>query len=74
MALRPDNTLITNREMASELLLAPFAAVARWIENYAVSNARTQAIRAVTEMTDAELQAKGLTRAEAMRMVFPHDA
>ena len=74
MALRPDNTLISNREMVSELLLAPFAAVARWIENYAVSNARTQAIRAVADMTDAELQAKGLTRAEAMRMVFPHDA
>lgn len=74
MALRSDNTLISNRETISELLLAPFAAVARWFERYAVSNARTQAIRAVVEMTDEELRAKGLTRAEAMRMVFPHDA
>ena len=71
MALHPDNTLISNREVLTELVLAPFAAVARWIENYAEKSARTQALRAIADMTDAELQAKGLTRVEAIRMVFP---
>ena len=73
MALRPDNTLITNREILAEVLLAPFAALAGWFENYAMNNARTQALRAVANMSDAELAAKGLTRAEALRMVAPHD-
>lgn len=74
MALRPDNTLISNRELITELLLAPFYALARGIEKYAESNARTQALRAVADMSDAELRARGLTRAEAVRMVFPYDA
>ncbi|SFS21732.1 DUF1127 domain-containing protein [Yoonia litorea] len=74
MSLRPDNTLITNREMLTELVLAPFYALARGIERLAESNARTQALRAVSDMTDAELKAKGLTRAEAAAMVFHHDA
>jgi hypothetical protein len=73
MALRPDNTLITNREILTEVLLAPFAALAGWVEHYATNNARTQALRAVANMSDAELAAKGLTRAEALRMVTPHD-
>lgn len=74
MALRPDNTLISNRELITELLLAPFYALARGIENYAESNARTQALRAVADMSDAELRAKGLTRADAIALVFRHDA
>lgn len=73
MALQSDNTLITNREMLTELVLAPFYALARGIEYYAENNATTKALRAVGQMSDEELAAKGLTRAEAVRMVLPHD-
>ena len=74
MALRPDNSLITNREMIFELLAAPLNALTRWIETIAESNARTQALRAIVEISDADLQAKGLTRAEAVALAFRHDA
>ncbi len=74
MSIRPDNTLITTREMIIELVLTPFRAFAHLVETLAESNARTQALRAISEMSDAELKAKGMTRAEAVAMMFRHDA
>ena len=74
MALRPDNTLISNRETLIELLLAPFRALVRGIERMAEQNARTQALRAIADMPEAELRAKGLTRSEAASLVLHHDA
>lgn len=74
MTLRPDNTLISNREMLTELVLMPFRAVVRVMEKLSESNARTQALAEVGAMTDEELRAKGMTRADAIAMVFRHDA
>lgn len=74
MAIRPDNTLISNREMAIELLLAPFAAFGTLMHNLAENNSRMQALQALSTITDAELQARGLTRADAVSQTFRHDA
>lgn len=74
MALRPDNTLISNREILIELLMAPLRAIGRGLQHLAVSNARTQALREIAEIPEAELSAKGLTRAELISRTFRHDA
>ncbi len=74
MSLRPDNTLISNREMLIELVLTPFRALGAAIENYAVSNARTQTLQAIAAIPEEELRAKGLTRADVVSMNFRHDA
>ena len=74
MALRPDNTLISNREMLVELISTPFRAMGAAIENLMVSNSRTQALQAIAAVSDEELRAKGLTRADLISMAFRHDA
>lgn len=74
MTLRPDNTLISNREMLVELVLTPFRAFARLLESLAENNSRAQALAAVSAIPEEELRAKGLTRADAISMVFRHDA
>ena len=74
MSIRPDNTMITTREMMVELVLAPFRAFGHLIESLAESNARVQSLRAISEMSDAELEAKGYTRADYVAMMFRHDA
>ncbi|MEO1641216.1 MAG: DUF1127 domain-containing protein [Pseudomonadota bacterium] len=74
MSLRPDNTLISNREMIVELVLAPFRAFGRLIEKLAENNSRTQALAAIGAMSEEELRRKGLTRAEAIQMVFRREA
>ena len=73
MALRPDNTLISNREMLTELVLSPFNAFVRWIDRVGESRARAQALSAIGELSDAQLAARGLTRADAIAMVFRKD-
>ena len=74
MALRPDNTLISNRELLTELVLAPFRAIGRALEHMAVSNSRTQAIQEIAAIPDDQLRARGVTRAELISMTFRHDA
>ncbi len=74
MSIRPDNTLISNREMLLELLVTPFRAFGRLLHNLAENNSRTQALQAIAAISDADLRAKGLTRADAVSMVFRHDA
>ncbi|WP_411891098.1 DUF1127 domain-containing protein [Yoonia sp. SDW83-1] len=74
MAFQTDNTLISNREMMIELVLTPFRAIGRWFISLAENNSRTQALRQINNMTDADLAARGLTRAEAVNMMFRHDA
>ena len=74
MTIRPDNTMISTREMLVELILTPFRAFARLIERLAENNSRTQAIAAINAIPEEELRAKGLTRAQAVSMVFRHDA
>jgi hypothetical protein len=74
MSLRPDNTLISNREMLVELFTAPFRALGAILEKLMVSNSRTQALREIADISDEELRARGLTRAEIVSMTFRHDA
>lgn len=74
MALRPDNTLISNREMLTELVLAPFRAIGRTLEHLAVSNARTQALQEIATIPEEKLKAQGLTRSDLINMTFRHDA
>jgi len=74
MSLRPDNTLISNREMLVELFATPFHAIGRILENLMVNNSRTQALKAIADISDEELHAKGLTRADIVSMTFRHDA
>ncbi len=74
MAIRSDNTLISNSEMAIELVMLPFRAIGNFIYKVAENNSRTQALQAINAITDEELQAKGLTRADAVSMAFRHDA
>jgi uncharacterized protein YjiS (DUF1127 family) len=73
MAFQSDNTLISNREMLGQLALAPFRAIARAIIFMAESNSRAQTLRALAAMTDDQLAARGLTRAEVVSMAFRHD-
>jgi hypothetical protein len=74
MAFHSDNTLISNREMLVELALAPFRAIGRVLTNLAENNSRTQALQAIAAISDEELAARGLTRAQAISMTFRHDA
>ncbi len=74
MAFHSDNTLISNREMFIELALAPFRAIGRVLVSLAENNSRTQALQAIAAISDEELAAKGLTRADAISMTFRHDA
>ncbi|MDP5085974.1 MAG: DUF1127 domain-containing protein [Yoonia sp.] len=74
MALRPDNTLITNREMLTELLLVPFRKIGAILEGLAVSNSRTQALKEIAAIPEEQLIAKGVTRADLISMTFRHDA
>ncbi len=74
MAYRSENTLISNREMLVELILTPLRALGGLIERMAISNSRTQALIAINEISDEELRAKGLSRADVVSMTFRHDA
>ncbi len=74
MALRPDNTLISNREMLTELLLVPFRKIGAILEGLAVSNSRTQALKEIAAIPEEQLIAKGVTRADLISMTFRHDA
>ncbi len=73
MTLRPDNTLISNREMLTELVLTPLRAIGRAMENFAISNARTQALQEIAAIPDDKLAATGMTRAELISRTFRHD-
>ena len=73
MAMHTDNTLISNREMIIELIKTPFRKLGDMIVSFAESNARTQALREIAEIPEETLRAKGLTRADAISMMFRHD-
>lgn len=73
MAYEVDNTLISNREMLGILaakigatLAAPFVAIAKNGTYYT-------ALAKLNATSDEELAAKGLTRAQAIQRIFPHD-
>jgi uncharacterized protein YjiS (DUF1127 family) len=74
MAFRSDNSLISNREMLVELALVPVRAIGRMFVYLTERNSRTQTLRALSEISDEQLAARGLTRAQVVSMAFPHDA
>ena len=74
MPIRPDNTLISNREMLLELLTIPFRSIGQLLHNLADGSARMQTLQAVAAIPEADLRAKGLTRADAVGLTFRHDA
>ena len=74
MALLSDNTMISNREMLTELVMKPLRAFGGMLEHMAVSNARTQAIQEIAAIPEDELRARGITRADLLTMTFRHDA
>ena len=74
MALRPDNTLISTREMLRELAFKPFYVVGDILHRMAENNSRMQAVEAIMAIPEEDLRAKGLTRAEAISLNFRHDA
>ena len=69
MTIRPDNTLISNREMFVELAEKVVAPLARLI----TSSPLYAAVETRNRTSDAELAAKGLTRAQAAEQLFRHD-
>lgn len=73
MTIRPDNTLISNREMIIELVTLPFRAFGEMIYKMAENNSRVQALQAIAAMSDDDLRAKGLTRSDVISMTFRHD-
>lgn len=73
MTLRPDNTLISNREMLTELVLTPLRKLGAILEGLVVSTARVQALKKIASLSEEELRAKGTTRAELISLTFRHD-
>lgn len=62
MAYQADNTLISNREMVVELIAAPFRSLFECLVRMAEANPRMVALRTLSETSDEELAARGLTR------------
>ena len=62
MAYQADNTLISNREMLVELIAAPFRSLFEFLVRMAEANPRMVALRTLSETSDEELAARGLTR------------
>lgn len=62
MAYQADNTLITNREMLVALIARPFVAIFEFLIALAEATPKAQQLQALSEMSDAALAARGLTR------------
>ncbi|EBA12318.1 hypothetical protein [Roseobacter sp. CCS2] len=73
MSLRPDNTLISNREMLLELLATPFRAMGTALHDIATNTARAQTARELAAISDDELKARGMKRADIVSLAFRHD-
>ena len=74
MALLSDNTMISNREMLTELVMKPLRALGSVLEHMVVSNARTQALQEIAAIPEETLRARGVTRADLISITFRHDA
>lgn len=73
MAFQSNNTLISTRELIVELALTPFRALGRGMVYLTENNSRAQTLRALAAISDEQLAARGLTRAEVVAMAFRHD-
>ena len=74
MAFHSDNTLISNRELLTELALVPFRAIGRVMVNLSQNSANAVALRDLASVSDDALAAKGLTRAGIVSRAFRHAA
>ncbi|MBR2656440.1 DUF1127 domain-containing protein [Yoonia sp.] len=70
MAFQSDNTLISNREMLTEMVMTPLRALGRFIVQVAEATAQARALHEVNNMSDATLQAAGLTRSQAFELIL----
>ena len=70
MTFQTDNTLISNREMLTDLVMVPLRALGRAIVRVAEATSQARALHEVNNMSDASLQAAGLTRSQAFELVL----
>jgi uncharacterized protein YjiS (DUF1127 family) len=64
------NTMMTNREMAAAVVVLPFQAVKRFFVDLMMNTARARQLAALNELSDADLEARGVTRAEAAQLIL----
>ena len=73
MAYQADNTLISTREMLTELIAAPFRSFFDFLIRMAENDPRMLSLQALSRKTDAELAALGRTRqGELSRIMGGH--
>ncbi len=74
MAHHEMNTLMSTPEMVLTLIAKPFrrfgTTLGHWIENNALAQARMKAATEVAQMTDEELEARGMSRAFAIQLAL----
>jgi hypothetical protein len=70
MTSLPNSHIISTREIFVELLATPFRAFGNAMIAMVERNPRAIAIARLNEISDEELAAKGLTRADAVRQIL----
>lgn len=60
----------TATQTLTSTLIAPFAAIGRGLVAIAESGPRMKQVRRLNELSDADLEALGTTRAEMVRKIF----
>ncbi|MBB5723161.1 uncharacterized protein YjiS (DUF1127 family) [Loktanella ponticola] len=64
------NTMMTNREMALAFVRVPFQAVKDVFVAFAHAVSRAEQLETLNEMSDEDLAARGMTRAEAAQAIL----
>jgi len=70
MAYNDMNTMMTNREMALALIARPFQLIGHYLSKQTYQTARMTTLTSLQQLTDADLAARGLTRAQAVQMAL----
>ncbi|ARU02028.1 hypothetical protein [Yoonia vestfoldensis] len=66
MAFQTDFIQISNRETLTRLVMAPLRALGRGIIHMSEATAQARLLHELNNMSDAQLEEWGMTRAEAM--------
>jgi len=64
------NTMMTNREMGFALLRAPFQAMKNMFASMAQTISRAEQLDALNNMSDDDLAARGISRADAAQTIL----
>lgn len=64
------NTMMTNREMALAVVALPFQAIARFIREMGQKTSRMEPLSELHALSDADLAARGVTRAQAAQLML----